>query len=152
LPLANAAVLPLSVSTAASGLFYQHKLPFPTLSPKATDKTILLWGGSSSCGSSAIQLAVAAGYKVATTAGIANHEYVKSLGATYVFDHKDPNVIEEILKVLKPEDLVMDCIGSPETQISCGKILGSIGGGKLPIFLWPVGPFPENVEGVLGKY
>jgi hypothetical protein len=75
---------------------------------------------------------------------------VKSLGATQVFDHNDPNVIDEILKVLNPGDLVLDCIGKEDTQIACGKILGSIGGGKLPILLYPQGPFPDNVQGVLG--
>ena len=97
MPLANAAVLPL-FSTAASGLFYQLGLPFPSLNPKATGKTILIWGGNSSCGSSTIQLAVAAGLTVATTASNANREYVKSFGATQVFDHNDPIVIDEILK------------------------------------------------------
>ena len=151
LPMANGAVLPLSISTASSGLFYQLGLPFPSLSPKNTGKTILVWGGSSSCGSSAIQLAVAAGISVATTAGNANHEYVKSFGASHIFDHKDPKVMEEILKVLKRGDLVMDCIGSAETQITCGEVLGKIGGGNLPILVWPQGPFPDNVQGVLGK-
>lgn len=150
LPLANAAVLPLSISTASSGLFYKLGLPFPSLTPRSTGKTILIWGGSSSCGSSAIQLAVAAGLNVATTAGNVNREYVKSLGASQVFDHKHSKVIEEILKLVKPGDLVMDCIGSEETQITCGEILGNIGGGKLPILLWPQGPFPDNVQGVLG--
>lgn len=56
LPLAAAAVLPLSISTAASGLFCQLKLPFPTLNPKPTGEKVLVWGGSSSCGSSAIQV------------------------------------------------------------------------------------------------
>ena len=55
LPLANAAVLPLSISTAAAGLFKILKLPFPSLTPEPIGKTILIWGGSSSCGSSAIQ-------------------------------------------------------------------------------------------------
>jgi len=55
IPLANAAVLPLSISTAAAGLYKVLKLPFPALDPKPTGKTILIWGGSSSCGASAIQ-------------------------------------------------------------------------------------------------
>lgn len=150
LPLANAAVLPLSVSTAAGALFCELSLPFPTLTPKATGKTILIWGGSSSCGSSTIQLAVAAGLTVFTTAGKANFEYVKSLGASQVFDHKDPNVVEEISKNMQPGDYVVDCIGSKETQVACGEILGKIGGGKLPILLYPQGPFPDNVQGVVG--
>jgi len=55
IPLANAVVLPLAVSTAATGLFQTLKLPFPLLNPKPTGKTIVIWGGSSSCGASAIQ-------------------------------------------------------------------------------------------------
>lgn len=55
LPLANAAVLPISVSTASAGLYKPHGLPLPSLDPKPTGKSILIWGGSSSCGSSAIQ-------------------------------------------------------------------------------------------------
>lgn len=54
---------------------------------------------------------MAAGLIVATTAGSHNHDLVKSLGATYVFDHKDPNVVDQILKVLKPGDVVFDSIG-----------------------------------------
>ncbi|KAF4633880.1 hypothetical protein G7Y89_g4234 [Cudoniella acicularis] len=149
LPLANAAVLPLSISTAASGLFVQLSLPFPSLSPSPSPKTILIWGGSSSCGSSAIQLAVAAGLTVITTASPANFDYVRGLGAEKVFDHRGDGAVEEILKVLKVGDVVLDCIGSKETQVTCGEILGRIGGGKLPILLWPTERFPENVQGVL---
>src|ERR1700759_5093879 len=72
LPLANAAVLPLSVDTAATALFQTLSAPLPSLSPKPTGKTILIWGGSSSVGSSTIQLAVAAGYRVIATASEAN--------------------------------------------------------------------------------
>jgi NADPH:quinone reductase-like Zn-dependent oxidoreductase len=55
IPLSHAAVLPLAVSTAATGLFRHLKLPLPTLEPKPTGKTVLIWGGSSSVGSAAIQ-------------------------------------------------------------------------------------------------
>jgi NADPH:quinone reductase-like Zn-dependent oxidoreductase len=55
LPLANAAVLPLCYSTAGCALFKHLKLPLPSLDPKPVEKTILLWGGSSSVGCSAIQ-------------------------------------------------------------------------------------------------
>lgn len=55
IPLANAAVLPLATSTAATGLFKILGMPLPVLDPKPAGKTILIWGGSSSCGASAIQ-------------------------------------------------------------------------------------------------
>jgi len=57
----QAVVLPLAVSTAATGLFKKDRLalPYPTNASKPTGKTVLVWGGSSSVGSSAIQLAAA---------------------------------------------------------------------------------------------
>lgn len=56
LSLASAAVLPLGFSTAATGWYKTLGMrPFPTLKPIPTGKTVLVWGGSSSVGSSAIQ-------------------------------------------------------------------------------------------------
>ncbi|PYH78043.1 putative quinone oxidoreductase [Aspergillus uvarum CBS 121591] len=148
LPLANAAVLPLSVSTAASALYVQLDLPFPSLSPKSTGKRIVIWGGSSSVGSSAIQLAVASGLEVVATASEANHDLVRSLGASQVFDHRNPNVIDQIASILQPGDYVVDCIGSPDTQAKCGELLGRTGGGTLPVMLWPQAELPQNVRAV----
>lgn len=147
LPLANAAVLPLSVSTAASALFVYQNLALPSLYPKPTGKTIVLWGGSSSCGSSAIQLAIAAGYKVVTTASSVNAEYVKSLGATFVFDHKDPNVVSDILKIFEKETFggIVDCISLDTTQRTCADLLSKLGGGRLSQLRWPIEGGPENV-------
>lgn len=76
---------------------------------------------------------------------------MKDLGASYVFDQKDPNIVEEILEVMKAGDLVTDFIGSKETQAACGEILGKIGGGKLPILKPPQVPFPDGVEASFGK-
>jgi NADPH:quinone reductase-like Zn-dependent oxidoreductase len=65
----QAAVLPLGLSTAVSGLFLKDQLG---LQLPAADKgeergkTVLIWGGSTSVGSNAIQLAVATGYEVIT--------------------------------------------------------------------------------------
>lgn len=65
----SAAVLPLGLSTAVSGLFLKDQLALQlpsVLSKASTKKTLLVWGGSTSVGSNAIQLAVAAGYEVIT--------------------------------------------------------------------------------------
>lgn len=147
LPLANAAVLPISVSTAATALFVGQGLPLPSLDPKPMGKTIVLWGGSSSCGSSAIQLAVAAGYKVVTTASSANAEYVRSLGATFIFNYKDPNVIRDIVKVFETENFggIVDCIGSESVQLLCAGLLNKLGGGKLSSLRFPTDSTVGNV-------
>jgi NADPH:quinone reductase-like Zn-dependent oxidoreductase len=56
----NAAVLPLALSTAACGLFQKDQLAlhYPSATPTPTGTTLLVWGGSTSVGSNAIQLAV----------------------------------------------------------------------------------------------
>ncbi|RWA03699.1 hypothetical protein EKO27_g11407 [Xylaria grammica] len=113
-----AVVLPLALSTAAAGLFQKGLLNLQRpLEParQPTGETLLVWGGASSVGSNAIQLAVAAGYEVITTASAHNFDYVKRLGASQVFDYHSPTVHEELLSAFKPKTLagVMDCIGAP---------------------------------------
>lgn len=96
----NACVLPLGISTAACGLFQkdQLNLQHPTIDAKRTGETVLIWGGSSSVGSNAIQLATAAGYEVFTTCSPRNFDYCKSLGAAQCFDYSSPAVNADIIK------------------------------------------------------
>ena len=99
----RAAVLPLGVSTAACALF-QHDhlaLQLPSAGAKRTGQTVLVWGGSTSVGSNAIQLAQAAGYDVVTTASPHNVEYVRSLGATEVFDYASATAVDDIVAALR---------------------------------------------------
>lgn len=89
IPTSKGVVLPLGISTAAAGLFQKGYLglPFPKEDFEDLGRTVLIWGGSSSVGSCAIQLAIAAGADVITTAGPKNFEYVKRLGARQCFDY-----------------------------------------------------------------
>lgn len=66
----EAAVLPLALSTAACGLFQRDHLALahPSAHPEPTGRTVLVWGGSTSVGANAIQLAAAA-LRGATMAG-----------------------------------------------------------------------------------
>jgi NADPH:quinone reductase-like Zn-dependent oxidoreductase len=151
LPLENAAVLPVSISTAATALFVHLKLPLPSLNPTPTGQRILIWGGSSSVGCSLIQLAIAAGLEVVTTASTANHDLMRSLGASHVFDYHDSDVLEKLSGVLRAGDLVVDAISTEKTQTICGEILGRLGGGTLPVMQPQAGTSPENVKVVFGK-
>jgi NADPH:quinone reductase-like Zn-dependent oxidoreductase len=96
----NAAVLPLGISTAACGLFQKDflALNYPSGDAKPTGKTLLVWGGSTSVGSNAIQLAVAAGYEVIATASPKNFAYVKALGAGMVFDYAAGTAVADIIE------------------------------------------------------
>lgn len=99
----DACVLPLGLSTAACGLFQKDylALPYPTVSAKPNGKTVLVWGGSSSVGSNAIQIAVASGHEVITTASPKNFNYVRSLGAAEVFDYRSPTVVKDIIAAFR---------------------------------------------------
>lgn len=102
----NASVLPLAIDTATHGLLDSREkgfleLPFPSLNPTPSGKTLLIWGGSSSVGAVAIQLAVAGGSKVVAVASKRNHDFVTKLGASAVIDYNDPNVVEDVIKALQ---------------------------------------------------
>lgn len=77
------------------------KLQLPSTSPKPTGKTLLVWGGSTSVGGSAIQLAVAFGYVVFTIASPKNFKYVKGLGAKQVFDYRSKTVVKDTIQAFE---------------------------------------------------
>jgi NADPH:quinone reductase-like Zn-dependent oxidoreductase len=94
-------VLPLGISTAAAGLYQKHFLALPLPGKNnSLERAVLIWGGSSSVGSCAIQLAVASGAEVYTTASPRNFEYCKKLGAKHLFDYHDDDVEDQIVKEL----------------------------------------------------
>ncbi len=104
-------------------------------------------------GSTAIQLAVASGYEVITTASVHNHAYVKSLGAAEAFDYSAPGVDQDLIQRLSRSEFagVFDCIGEESSTRACAEILSKFGGGVLPTVLWPPNDLPENVKPVLGE-
>lgn len=127
---ADAAVLPLALSTAAQGLFAKDylALPAPTASSPAQEpgggKCILVWGGSSSVGAAAVQLARAAGVTVLATASARNLDALRSeLGADYVFDYRSASVVEDIVGAVKHLQAsrglefvgIYDAISEPQT-------------------------------------
>ncbi|KAK3385197.1 chaperonin 10-like protein [Podospora didyma] len=103
LSFADASVLPLGLTTAAGALYEPGnlELAYPSLDPKPTGKTLLVWAGASSVGTNAIQLAVASGYEVITTASPKNFDYVKSVGASQVFDYSSPTVVQDLIEAFK---------------------------------------------------
>ncbi|KAK9364382.1 putative alcohol dehydrogenase [Lipomyces kononenkoae] len=133
LPYEQAAVLPLTLATAASGLFQKDflGLQFPTVPPQPqTGKILLVWGGSTSVGSNAIQLAVAAGYEVIATASPKNFEYVKRLGASQAFDYKSKTVVPDIIKAVKNKTMAGAIAVSGGSAPLCVDILSHSKGGK----------------------
>ncbi|OGM40596.1 putative MFS transporter [Aspergillus bombycis] len=87
--------------------------------------TILIWGGSSSVGISAVQLAHAAGVEVITTASPHNHALLRDLGVSQIYDHRSPTVVDDIVAALENKHVVgaYDCISEDQTQRACAEIL-----------------------------
>lgn len=91
-----AASLPLSLATVGISFAHNFKLT------KDSGKAILIWGGATSAGILAIQVAkLVYGLKVITTASKKNHEWLKSIGADATFDYRDADVAEQISNYAK---------------------------------------------------
>ncbi len=149
MPFEDAAVLPLAVSTASSGLFQQDQLglTLPSEGAKATGKTVLVWGGSTSVGSNAIQLAVAAGYDVITTASPRNFDHVIALGASRAFDYASPTVLADVVDALSGRTLA-GAIALGETgAASCVRIVAQCEGTKFVAIASPPVSFNSLADG-----
>lgn len=104
----QASVLPLALLTASHGLFSKDylALDLPTVPARGkTKRAIIITGGASAVGSSAIQLAVSAGYEVVSTASPKNFDYVKKLGAINVLDYKSETVVTDLAAAVRDYDL-----------------------------------------------
>jgi NADPH:quinone reductase-like Zn-dependent oxidoreductase len=157
-------VLPIAVGASASALFSQKPgevmpgvptpllgLPYPSLSSPASlsSKALLVYGGSSTVGCVATQLATAAGITVFTIAGSHNFALSQDCGATQVFDHKDASVVDKVVSAISESKLnfigIFDTIALPETYPVALAILEKLGGGHL-ICSHPPPKAPANVK------
>ncbi len=150
----QASVIPLGLSTSACGMFQADYLALqhPSVNPNSTGKTLVVWGGASSVGSNAIQLGVAAGYEVITTASPKNFEYVKKLGASQAFDYHSDKIVDELVAALKNKTNAgfIDCIGQNGSWESCADVALKSKGGK---FIAASRQPPEEIpEGVSSKF
>jgi NADPH:quinone reductase-like Zn-dependent oxidoreductase len=115
----DAAVLPVAVGTAAAMLYESNKLalPVPSLnspSPKHSE-VLFVWGGSTSVGTSAIQLARASGFEVYSSASASNLDYLRSLGCTQVFDRTSSTLVQDVLAALEREGQGKKLVGLVDT-------------------------------------
>jgi NADPH:quinone reductase-like Zn-dependent oxidoreductase len=100
LSFAEAGALPLAGLTAYQALTWHLNL--------AEGDRVLITRGSGGVGTMAIQIAVALGAHVVTTASARNEGYVRSLGAAEVYDHSAGPVSEQLAE---PVDALLDLVG-----------------------------------------
>ncbi|KAJ3565876.1 hypothetical protein NPX13_g7336 [Xylaria arbuscula] len=148
----GACVLPLDLSTAAYGLFLKDFLalryPVARESTNADSRSaIVIWGGSTSIGSHAIQLAAAAGYELFTTASPKNFEYVKALGASHVWDCQDPRTVKSMIKALQNKDYAGALAAGNGSLEACIKVVASVPGRRfVSQATIPIGPSKTTLD------
>ncbi|KAH7350236.1 chaperonin 10-like protein [Pyrenochaeta sp. MPI-SDFR-AT-0127] len=145
LSLKEPSVVMPGVSTPALGL------PYPTLEAvKSANKTLVVFGASSSIGLMTTQLATAAGVDVIAIAGAHNFELVKDSGAAEIFDHKDAAVVKKVVEAVQKSGNefvgIFDSISIQDTFDIDLAILAQLGGGHLALSHPPVGAVPDNVK------
>jgi putative PIG3 family NAD(P)H quinone oxidoreductase len=139
--LVQAAGLPEAVFTVWMALFDQARL--------APGETVLVHGGASGIGTTAIQMARAAGARVfATAGGAAKCAHCVELGAEVAIDHQTQDFGEVLGAELGPSsvDVVLDIVGAPylERNLALLAIEGRLcylagdGGRTLQLNLLPV--------------
>ena len=102
----EAALLPMSALTTWSG-WYSIGLPRDTAFKPADKMGMLVWGGASSVGSGAVQVAKMMGFTVYATANERNSALVKGLGASRVFDYRSSDVVKQIVQAAKEDGLTL---------------------------------------------
>lgn len=110
----GAAAVTASLSIIALNLSYGFDL---SNTEKYNEKYILVWGGSSSSGVAAIQLAKKVyGLNVITTSSPKHHTFLKEIGADYVFDYHDSEVTRNIIEAGNGNiEYGLDTISTAET-------------------------------------
>jgi len=97
--------------------------------------------------SNAIQLAVAAGYRVVATASPRNFDTVKRLGAEAVFDYRSPTIVADLLKALHGRRMAgAIAIGAGSTA-PCIDIMGASEGNRFVAVATPPASFDHVPAG-----
>lgn len=130
-------------------------LPYPSLKDGAlpsADKTIIVYGGSSSVGSVTTQLAAASGIHVISIAGAKNFDLSKRSGASECLDRKDPSLVDRVVETVRKSGKefigIVDAIATSDTIPTDLKILERLSGGHLAMTHPHMGkePVPGNVK------
>ena len=124
----EAATMPMCVLTAWRGL-YTLGIARETKLSASERQGILVWGGASSVGCGAIQIAKSMGFVVYSTAREENHSYIKELGASRTFDYKSGDAVDKIIKAAQEDGLAIqygfDAVGQLAPCLDILKQTGS---------------------------
>ncbi len=148
--MSQAAGLPISFGTARHCVITKGRLN--------EGETVLIQAAAGGVGLAAVQIARQAGATVIAVAGGRERQRrLKELGASYVIDRLDQDVVEEARTLTngKGVDLVIDPVGttlpaSLRALAAEGRLVfvGNAGGGGLEVDLWPAMQNNQTLHGV----
>jgi NADPH:quinone reductase len=112
---ADAAALVISAGTAHEGLIDHGGLQ--------AGQTVLIIAAAGGVGNAAVQIAVAVGARPLGVASRANHDFVRSLGATEVFDYHDADWVQQVRAAVPGGvDLLFDAAGGQTRDQAVGAV------------------------------
>ncbi|CUA66954.1 hypothetical protein RSOLAG22IIIB_02862 [Rhizoctonia solani] len=146
----RASTIPVCAVTAYFGLFQKTGISPPVSGPTASGKSILILGGSSSVGQFAIQFARLAGFSTIVTTASSHHaDFLKSLGATHIFDRNvDAKTIQSAFAT--PVSFVFDTISAESTQLFAFDVLTTpspVPGARISLVFTPADSLKEKNSG-----
>ncbi|KAI1147413.1 alcohol dehydrogenase GroES-like domain-containing protein [Nemania diffusa] len=124
----EASTFAVAGGTAGYSLYQQLKLPLPG-ALAGPSFYVLVSGGATSTGMTAIQLLKNSGLKPIATCSLENEKLLQSLGAIKTFDYHSSTCGSEIREYTENSlSFVLDCITTPETTSMCYDAISSKGG------------------------
>lgn len=125
--MAQAATLGLALLTNIIALWSSLGLTIDTPSDSAVP--VLIYGGSTACGTMAIQLLRTYGFDPIATCSPRNFSLVKAYGASEAFDYSLPDIGQEIRARTRGRlRHALDCIADEQSTACCYAALGRPGG------------------------
>jgi NADPH:quinone reductase-like Zn-dependent oxidoreductase len=144
-----------SIYAPACALCYHLGLDRPAKHPDPSNKnkTVLIWGASSTFGSMAVQIAAGGGYTVLGVASAHNESLVRSFGAAHFVDRHSATIMDT-LSLLGPFQAVLMAQDSKADQMLIARVLDAQGGGE---FLSTMGvrngvQLPKGVKGSFKQF
>jgi NADPH:quinone reductase len=135
----EAASLVISGGTAYRGLVDRGRLQ--------SGQTVLITAASGGVGSAAVQIAVAVGARPLAVASPSNHDYLRSLGASGIFDYHAADWAQQLRAAVPGgADLLLDCAGGQTRD----QAIGAVRDGGRAVFIVLSDPEPKLERGITG--
>jgi NADPH:quinone reductase len=136
----EAAALVIGAGTAYEGLDDRGRLQ--------AGETVLITAAAGGVGSAAVQIAAAMGARPLGVASLPNHDFLRSLGASEVFDYHAADWVRQVRAAVPGGvDLLFDCAGGQTRDQAVGAVRD---GGRAISIVFP-GPPAQLERGITGE-